>query len=166
MIASNCIFAECNADTLLAKRILKVDHIPHYKGIGEVSKAMELYKNDSHVVVGLVDGHKFRNETTFIKRFTAIIKEGNTIVQQLPDSNKYLIRLIPSFETWIFNAAVAGGVDLPKCNYPTIKSIETATKSDQVDKNQNIVTFINTIIKADPPEIQLLSKWLKYAHTG
>ncbi len=165
MIEVKRVFPECNADTLLSELILKRGTPAHYKGVSKVSKALKKYENAEHFIIGVIDTDKFQREDNYILEFTEtvenkLIKEG-LIIKKLPKTNKHLIRIDPEFEPWMWKIAKECGINPKTYGYNSLTEFYKASKREEVVQNKNFKKMINDIIKANPPAIQTLRKWLE-----
>ena len=160
MIDITRVYPECFADTLLAEIVLQHKPAFHYRGISEVSKAMQRYGNTSHTIVGLLDGEKFKNEDTYLKSFIEIERRAGVVLLQIPDYTRYLIKLLPSFEDWILTTGALCGIMPENYKYSDIQRFKRDCKREDVHKNQEIRNMLKAIVRADPEPVKALREWL------
>ncbi|HTL83112.1 MAG TPA: hypothetical protein VL651_15470, partial [Bacteroidia bacterium] len=157
MIELQRIMPECFADTLLVRMILQRGRPGHRKGISSVAKALVEYDHNAHFVIGVADTDKFKRDSQNpnIQKFKIIvenkIEEQGLLIVQIPGTQKYLIRIHPDFEPWIWALAKTAGIKTEDFGYSNIDDLKSATKSNEVDENKNLKDFIWQVIKANPP---------------
>ncbi len=165
MIELKRIFPECCADTILVEKILQRGMPAHYKGINKVGSALDSYEGGDFII-GLVDTDKFKRPDPKIEQFTELVEDKlhdqQLLIKRLPETNKYVIRIHPEFEPWIWNLAFQCDID-PKdeqYGFETIEKLNDATKTEEAFENIKLKKFINAIVQKNPPAIQTLRLWL------
>ena len=165
MVEVKRVFPECCADTILVQLILQRGRASHYHGINKVGQA--LIKHESNdFIIGLIDTDKFKRPDPNIELFTELIDDKladeKLLIKRQPLTNKYIIRIHPEFEPWIWDLAFSCDVD-PKdeiYGFDTIEKLYHASKSEDVFDNAKFKKFVNAIITKNPPPIQTLRFWL------
>jgi len=168
MIDVKRIFPECHADTLLVELILQRGTPKHFHGINNVGIALMKYpKND--FIIGIIDTDKFKRKDPNIELFTTTISDKlhdeKLIIKQQPKTNKYIIRLAPEFEPWVWELAKKCNIAPGDFGFDTIKKLKNVAKDENAAANKNLKKFLNAIIQANPPAIQTLRYWLSKATT-
>jgi len=166
MIDVQRIFPECFADTLLVELILQRGAPRHYHGINNVGIALMKYpRND--FIIGIIDTDKFKRTDSNIDLFTITIADKlhdeKLIIKRQPGTNKYIIRLAPEFEPWIWELAAKCNIPPGDFGFNTLKKLSAISKDDDAAANKNFKKFINAVITANPPPIQTLRYWLNKA---
>jgi hypothetical protein len=132
MIEVKRIFAECCADTLFVELLLQRGKSTHCGGITEVAKALENFRTNE-VVIGFIDTDKFKRDPPFIRKFTEDLggnfEDENIAVKRIPNTQKYIVRLHPEFEDWIWALCEKFNIDTSKYGYQTIEHLTNDTKN-------------------------------------
>ncbi|MCC6460366.1 MAG: hypothetical protein IT260_07830 [Saprospiraceae bacterium] len=152
----NQIIPECFADTLLVK-ILGFHRANHQGGIGRVLKVLEQnFKNRPSV--GIVDDDK----TTPKDLDQFVVVEEREKVRKLckPNSQHVILVVSPAFEDWVFENAKAVQVNPEQYGFRTRKYFREVCKSPNVDHNQQIKQFLNTLKQKDAPGFCQLKDWI------
>ena len=147
MIEVKRVFPECWADTMLVELILQRGRPAHYHGINNVGIALHKYKGGDFVI-GLVDTDKFKRKDPKIELFTFEVEnrlhDHQLIIKQIPETNKYIIRIHPEFESWIWNLAIQCDIDPKDAEYgfDTIGKLADASKAEDAFDNKKLKKFI------------------------
>lgn len=162
MIDGRCVLPECHADTLLI-RLMGFERPAHKYSIGAVANAMkDGYKN--RAAVGVIDNDK-GNIPKYFDDFETESKTSNFIFKHLPDKKRFLVVVTPAFESCIFNIAEELRVNPADYGFKSMKQFKNATKDKNVQNNQNVKQFLNTLIqkkgkdKKDSP-LQEVKTWI------
>ncbi len=166
MIEVKNIFPECNADTLLVELIVQRGRPGHRNGITEVQNALKIDTN--HFIIGVIDTDKFKKEERYkyIQEFEIVenrLEAENLLILRKPDTNKYIIRIHPGLEKWIWDLAIKCSVIPSDYGFDSIESLMDATKQQKVSENKELKKFINKVVSLNPLPIQTLRNWLMRA---
>ena len=171
MIELKRIFPECCADTILVEKILQRGRPAHYHGINNVGEALCNY-GGGEFIIGLIDTDKFKRKDPKIGLFTALVTDElhdqklmhdqKILIRRLPETNKYIIRIHPEFEPWIWDLAAQCSIDPgdPEYGFDTLVKLGEATKTEEAFNNPKLKKFINAVVLQNPPPIQTLRFWL------
>lgn len=163
MIELKRIFPECNADTMLAELILQRGKPAHYKGISKVCNALINF-DGAKFTIGIVDTDKFKRDAGLIHKFSEEVEnkmnpEG-LLIKKIPSSNKYVIRLDPGFEKWIWQQAEVCSISPRDYGFNSVEDLMKAAKQNEVAEHRELKGFVNAVVQANPPAIQTMRKWL------
>jgi hypothetical protein len=164
MIGVKNIFPECEADTLLVSLILQKGPAGHRKGITKIQTALR--ENDTnHFIIGVIDTDKFKKEERykFIQEFEVIedrLNEENLLILNKPGTNKYIIRIHPGFEKWIWDLAITCKINPVEYGFDSLDTLKKATKQMEVCENRAVKKFVNDVVSLNPSPIQTLRNWL------
>ena len=149
------IIPECYADTLLIKYI-GYEAPNHQHGIGEVANVMiKYYKNKK--VIGIIDDDKTKPK--YFDGFRETKRGHNLIVKKRPGTEHYLIVVCRDFEAWIEYAGNQKSVPRPFPNED--KKFRDNTKDFNVEKNNKITNYINTIKQRESPAFLQLKEFIE-----
>lgn len=152
---NNQIIPECWADTLLVK-ILGFGLTNHQGGIGQVLSVLSKnFKNRQ--AVGIIDNDKIKPKDLDLYVLSDHRAEIRKMVK--PGSKHTLLLISPAFEDWVFEHAKAAGVDPESYGFRTRKYFRDTCKDQDVDKNDRVKQFLNTL-KQKSPGFQLLKTWI------
>ncbi len=167
MIELKKIFSECFVDTLLVRLIVGNHTSVHRAGITEVAKGLTEYEEDNFII-GVIDTDKFKRDPPSILAFSEevanLLQSEGLIIKKVPDCPKYVIRLHPAFERWIWRTAQICKIDTTRYGYNRWQDLKKIAKTEDVYDNINLVSFIKEVIEANPPAIQTLRYWLNKAN--
>lgn len=150
------ILPECYADTLLIRIALAVK-ANHQSNISNVAKALKTnYKN--RLAIGIVDNDK--TQSAYFKEFDKIKEKDGLILKKHPNKKHYLIYLNPAFEQWVFDAAEVLGVEPAKYKIRNIKYFKKVSKDINVENNQQVKNFLNTIKQKKNSPVTTLVNWI------
>lgn len=164
MIEVKRVFSECKADTMLAEIILQRGNPAHHKGIVKVCDAIIKFESNNYVI-GIVDRDKFKRDTGPINKFSELVQdrteaEGLLILKK-PNTNKYVIRLCPAFEKWIWKVAEQNHINHNDYGFMNIDDLIQAAKSHDVHDHPELIRFVKKVIRHDPSPIKTLRSWLE-----
>jgi hypothetical protein len=160
------IFPECDSDTLLVELILQRGKPFHQKGISKTVKCLVDYPGND-LVIGLADTDKFKRDkdNPNINKFTETVedrldKEG-IIILKIPDKNKYLIRIHPEFERWIWKIANDYGIDTAQYGVSSLGKLYELSKHYRTNEDPQFKKFVNAVVLNDPQPapIATLKRW-------
>jgi hypothetical protein len=167
MIELKRIIPECNADSMLAELILQRGKPRHCKGISKVLRDLEK-DYATNFVIGIIDTDKFKRENLYpyLQKFKVIedkMKPEGLLILNIPETNKYIVRLNPGFERWIWRLSTECNLNPADSEYGfnSIEDLKSAAKQNELVENENLKKFVNKIVSLNPPPIQTLRKWLE-----
>lgn len=149
------ILPECYADTLLVEML---GFEPQHKlGIGDVKNALSKnFKNS--VAVGIIDNDK--KKPTDFSEFKIDIEKTGIQRRHNADTKHTLLVISPAFEDWVFENAKKVEVDPAKYGFRTRKYFRETCKSPNVDDNQQVKQFLNTLKQKSAPGFVQLKTWI------
>ena len=157
------ILPECYADTLLVELILQRGTPNHQKNIHNVAKSLESYNNHTLFVIGIVDNDKAKNVPSYINKFEVIhdkIGDEKLAILNLSGTEKYIVRLYPAFERWLWFVAESCSVNPGDYGFANFEKLRSGSKGEGVYDNIELKKLINAVILKNPPAIQTLRSWL------
>ncbi len=167
MIDIKNVFPECDADTLLIELITQRGNANHNKGCSNVSRSLLRNSHLKGPFFGVIDSDKFKNidKDPYLPKFSEVISDKineteNIRLKKIPGKNHYLIFIHPEFEPWILSQAKIVGISLAEFGYSNYKEFEKESKNYGLVRSQRLKKFVNAIVKANPPGIILLKKWI------
>jgi len=170
----NVLFVpECHVDTALTRTLLadRLTFINHQHGISKVANALCKQAESGKVrfVVGMVDKDKKFADVKYLRPFAdshpVAARTGPScryrIHQHPAHPNHYLIVMDPAYDTWIFEAAHAAGLDLASFGLPTaIKDFIELMKDEDAEDNPRLIHLLEAIKKAQPTAYRELAEFV------
>jgi hypothetical protein len=161
------IIPECDSNTLLVELLLQKDRPHHGKGITEVIKAL-LKHPTNEIVIGFADTERFTRDKHYpeLLEFNEIVENKleteKIIIYKKPTTNKYLIRIHPAFEKWIWEIAIENGIDPNEYGISSYEELERLSKHYRTNQNPQFKKFVNAVVRKDPSPapIQTLRQWI------
>lgn len=167
MIEVKRIFPECDSDTLLVELILQRGKPGHRKGISKTVKPLVDYPTNDFVI-GFVDTDRFKRDkdNPNLLKFSEVVEDKinseGIIVYKIPDTNRYLIRIHPEFEKWIWKIANEIGINANDYGISSLEQLYELSKRYRTNQNPEFKSFVNAVVRKtpSPPPIQTLYKWM------
>ena len=169
MIEIKNVFPECDVDTLLVELILQRGKPMHNKGITKVVNSIANYNNSSKYLIGITDTDRFKRDkdNPNLKKFSEIVAdkieaEGLLIIK-IPATNKYLIRINPDFEPWLWKLALECNINPSSSEYgfSSYDEFYKASKRYGLKQEPRLKKFVNAVVLNNPPAIVTLKIWLE-----
>lgn len=167
MIELKRIIPECDADTLLVELLFMRGRAGHRKGISNTVKAVIDYPTNQ-TVIGICDTDKFKRDrdNPNIKLFSNSIlrlpNEFGFTINNIPDTNKYLVRINPEFESWIWDIIKKNNISIESHGISTLEEFYMITKHFRTNQDPRLKRLLLSIINhtPTPKEIYQLREFL------
>ncbi|MBI3510875.1 MAG: hypothetical protein HY064_09425 [Bacteroidetes bacterium] len=165
MIELKRVFPECYSDTLLVELILQRGKPGHRKGISKVVKALIDYEPSHEFIIGIADTDKFKRDAhnpllSHFEIFEDRFETDGLRIFRKPNTQKYLIRLNPAFESWIWKQASICKIKPEEFGFHNLEDLINASKDNAVEENSKLKSFVSEVIKKNSPAIKTLREWL------
>ena len=171
MIDIKNVFPECDADTLLIGLIKEKGFPNHQHGISSVNNALRTREDSNSILIGIVDLDRAKNieENKHLIKFTEEIantigSDEELLLKKLPSKEHYVIFVNRAFESWIWKQADLAGINKNTFGFTSLDDLCDVSKHYRTtadsDNGKKFKKFVNTVVRANPPGIILLRKWL------
>ncbi len=167
MVELKNIFPECDADTLLVELITQRGHPNHCKGISKVSTALKNNSESNGFFIGIVDSDKFKRivDDKYLQNFTEELynfkeQDEGIVLKRIPNKHHYILFIHKEFEPWVWKQAKLAQINTEEYGFSDLKSLYRESKHYRTNESQKFKKFVNAVVKANPPGVQFLKKWL------
>ncbi len=153
---------EGNAEKLLLRSFgMPLDQ--YHGGSGSPSISAFMRKRESVrdlVIVGITDNDK--TQPPYFDAFKEVERGNDLILKKHPGFEFYLVFVCPAFEAWLLKAAQAASIHPQTYGLPdTPKKLHKVTEKPELEQNEKYKEFFASVQKANPPDFQTMSDWLK-----
>lgn len=140
---SRYIIPECYGDTELIS-ILGFRKANHSPSIGAVANTMQKFYSKK-LAIGVIDDDKTRNVPNYFNDFEDYITKENYKIKRLPESQHFIIVLIPALESFLLNISAKLNVSPEDFGFNNLESLKAITKGQKVSKNTKFKSFVNSL---------------------
>ena len=172
MLEQVLFIPEYHVDTALAQVLLadRLSFINHQKSVSKVARVLQAQAQANRgprFVVGLVDKDKKFEDLHYLRQFNRLHRahSGPTsrfcVYQHSGLASHFLVVLEPACDIWIFDAAIAAGLDLADFGLPpTLAGFIAFAKDEDAENNPQLRNLLQAIKQTQPAAYRQLAEFV------
>jgi len=151
---------ECFAETALVKALFKEeqDYLNHAPGIHRVSAILKKRDVQDFISIGFIDKDK-KNAPKYFDEFIMVESIINVEFKKHPDTNDYLILVIPAIEKFILNELEQIDLSPSDFNLPSnFNEFKKIMKKQSIGNNTGYKSILRKLAELKPNGVRFIYK--------